>query len=115
MGATGLEAGIVRLVSTGPPIWVTAIDCPRTVRFATRARPVFWVKEKLTTPLATLPMVSQDWSLLRGGNTPLRGRVVGGTGSSETDPAPAGTLTGVRGTNSRVSFRILPGPVRLVV
>jgi hypothetical protein len=60
------------------PFCVTAICWPSTVMCAVRAEPdVFAVKEKLTTPLAMVPMVSQLWSLL-GANTPVS-EVVEGT------------------------------------
>ena len=67
-----------------------------------RATPVFAVKEKLTTPSATLPMVSQGWSLL-GAKMPVRDSVVGSTGSRLPEPAAAPRLPTLPGTNARGS------------
>src|SRR4051794_24433681 len=95
-------------VTTGAPAWVIVIGCPNTVRCAVRSGPVFWVNEKLTTPLATLG-VSQGWSLV-GAYGPVSGWPTGSTGSCrEADPVDAPTLTAVPGTNARVSF-LIPWP-----
>ena len=85
--------------------WVTVTAWPSTVRCAVRVTPVFAVNEKLTTPLATLPMVSQGWSLL-GAKTPVRDTVVGTTGSRWSEPATAPSLTVLPGTNARGSSLI---------
>jgi hypothetical protein len=73
------------------PFCVTVICWPRTVMCATRKVDVFAVKEKLTTPFAMVPMVSQLWSLV-GAKIPAREVVEGITGSSESDPAVAGSV-----------------------
>jgi hypothetical protein len=52
---------------------------------------VFAVNEKLMTALAMVPMVSQLWSLV-GAKIPIRDIVAGSTGSSESDPAEAGSV-----------------------
>ena len=52
---------------------------------------MFAVKEKLMTPFAMGPMVSQLWSLV-GAKTPVRDCVDGSTGSSESDPAEADSV-----------------------
>jgi hypothetical protein len=46
---------------------------------------VFAANEKLTTPFAMVPMLSQLWSL-EGAKTPARDCVEGSTGSNESDP-----------------------------
>src|SRR5262249_43516957 len=86
----------------GPPFWVTAICWPSTVRCAVRLEPAFWVKEKWTTPLATLSMVSQLWSLL-GAKGPVSSWVVGSTGKSASEPAAAASVTAPPGRNARGS------------
>jgi len=55
------------------------------------ASDVFTVNEKLMTPFATVPMVSQFWSLV-GAKTPVRDCVAGRTGSNESDPAGASSV-----------------------
>ncbi len=57
---------------------------------------VFALNEKLTTPLAMVPMVSQLWSLA-GAKIPVRDAVAGSTGSSESDPAAAGSVNPLAG------------------
>ena len=52
------------IVWVADPSCVTVICWPRSVMCATRDVDVFAEKEKLTTPLAMVPMVSQLWSLL---------------------------------------------------
>jgi hypothetical protein len=52
------------IVCGADPSCVTVICWPRSVMCATRDVDVFAEKEKLTTPLAMVPMVSQLWSLL---------------------------------------------------
>src|SRR5450432_1633643 len=79
------------IVWAADPFCVTAICWPRTVIFATRDVVALAVNEKLMTPLAMVPMGSQLWSLV-GAKTPVRGVVEGSTGSSESDPAEAGSV-----------------------
>src|SRR5260370_1020341 len=53
------------IVWVANPFCVTVICWPSTVMCAVRAEvDVFAVNEKLTTPLAMVPMVSQPWSLV---------------------------------------------------
>lgn len=73
------------------PPCVTVICWPRTVMCATREVDAFAEKEKLTTPPAMVPMVSQFWSLV-GAKTPTRDAVEGSSGSSESVPADAGSV-----------------------
>ena len=81
---------------------MTAICWPSSKTCAVRAAvPVFWVKEKLTTPPETLPIVSQLWSLV-GAKTPVSGTLLGTTGASAPLPAAAPSLAGP-GTNARGS------------
>src|SRR5712671_4320994 len=95
--AAVIEAA-VGVVTVGGTAWVTVICWPSTVRCAVRAAPVVLaVKEKLTTPLAPVPIVSQDWSLL-GAKIPVSDAVVGSTGKSALDPE-AGPGTNARGNS----------------
>src|SRR5262245_33832444 len=101
MAVVAVTLVAVGVVTVGSANWVTVIVCPSTERWAVRlVVPVLAVKEKLTTPLATLPTVSQDWSLL-GAKSPVKDCVVGSTGSRLLEPAAAPTLTALPGTNVR--------------
>src|SRR4051794_4412286 len=79
---------------TVSPDWETVTCFPRTVRWAVLWEPALPEKEKETTPLTTLLMVSQGWSLV-GANTPVRFSVVGRMGTNWSLPAAAPSLIGV--------------------
>ena len=51
--------GPLRELNAGVPFCVTGICWPRSAIWAVRAAPLFAVKEKLTTPPETAPIVSQ--------------------------------------------------------
>src|SRR5262245_11658461 len=66
---------------------VTVTVCPSTEMWAVRAEgPGLAEKEKVTTPLVTPLMRSQDWSLL-GANTPVSVSLAGRTGANWSLPA----------------------------
>ena len=73
---------------------------------AVRAAPVSCVNEKLTTPPATLPMVSQVWSLL-GANTPVSDVLAGSTVARAPLPAAIPRLTAPLETKARDRSSIL--------
>src|SRR5262245_54113906 len=100
--STGLPSLPDRPEPLTTEVCVTVICWPRTVMWAVRAAPVLAEKEKWTTPLATLVMLSQLWSLW-GAKGPVSGWLAGSTGSSWSEPAAAVSPSGPPGTNARGS------------
>ena len=71
---------------------------------------VLAVNEKLTTPFAMVPMVSQPWSL-EGAKIPARDMLAGSTGSNASAPAGAASVKLAGPTKAKETSRMAWFPV----